>query len=103
MEVALLTKVKGKGEDPSNLPKFGRSIRPEEEIKYLGKQVSKMDLDEIWQDYVGKHVSEKKSNPTDQRRLRVKTNKMKTAESKAKRQHSVQFSRQVSCYSDFHK
>ena len=56
-EVALLTRVKGKGEEPSNLPKFGRPILPKEEIKYLGKKVGNMGRYEIWRDYVGGQVS----------------------------------------------
>lgn len=56
-EVALLSKVKGKGEEPSNLPKYGRPILPKEEIKYLGRQVGKMGRYEIWRDYVGSQVS----------------------------------------------
>jgi hypothetical protein len=56
-EVQLLTRVKGKGEEPSNLPKYGRPILPKEEIKYLGKKVGNMGRYEIWRDYVGSQVS----------------------------------------------
>jgi hypothetical protein len=56
-EIQLLTRVKGKGEEPSNLPKYGRSILPKEEIKYLGKKVGNMGPYEIWRDYVGSQVS----------------------------------------------
>jgi hypothetical protein len=69
MEVALLTKVKGKGEEPSNLPKFGRPIRPEEETKYLGRPVGKMGRYEIWRDYVGSQVSYILVDPQSRRAL----------------------------------
>jgi hypothetical protein len=52
--------------------------------------------------YLGKQVDEKLS-PTDLKRLRAKTNKMKTAESKAERQRGIQLSRQVSWYNNLHK
>jgi hypothetical protein len=56
-EVQLLTRVKGKGEEPSNLPKYGRPILPKEEITYLGKKIGNMGRYEIWRDYVGSQVS----------------------------------------------
>jgi len=52
--------------------------------------------------YLGKHL-DKTLNPTDLKRLRAKTNKMKTSESKAERQRGTNLSRQVSWYNNFHK
>lgn len=68
-EVALLSKVKGKGSEPSMLPKFGRPVKPKEEIKYLGRQVGKMGRYEIWRDYVGSQVSYILVDPDTRRAL----------------------------------
>jgi len=68
-EVALLSKVKGKGSEPSMLPKFGRPVRPEEEIKYFGRQVGNMGRYEIWRDYVGSQVSYILVDPDTRRAL----------------------------------
>lgn len=57
MEVQLLSRVKGKGSEPGQLPKFGRPIAPEQETKYLGRQVGKLGRYEIWRDYIGSQVS----------------------------------------------
>jgi GNAT superfamily N-acetyltransferase len=56
-EVQILSKVKSKGEQPSNLPKFGREISPEQEQHYLGQKISKYRGHEIWRDYIGGQVS----------------------------------------------
>ena len=64
-----------------------------------GKPVHSKDKAAV---YLGKQADEKLS-PTDLKRLRAKTNKMKTAESKAERRRGVQLSRQVSWYNNFHK
>jgi GNAT superfamily N-acetyltransferase len=56
-EVQILSKVKSKGEQPSNLPKFGREISPKQEQHYLGQKISKYRGHEIWRDYIGGQVS----------------------------------------------
>jgi hypothetical protein len=68
-EVQILNKVKGKGEQPSNLPKFGRPIKPEEEVKYLGRQVGRMGRYEIWRDFLGGQVSYILLDPDERRAL----------------------------------
>jgi hypothetical protein len=54
------------------------------------------------EEFLGKHIDETLS-ATDLKRLRAKTNKIKTSESKAERQRGIQLSRQVSWYSNYHK
>ena len=56
-EVKILSKVKGKGSEPSQLPRFGRPIGPGEETRYLGTKVADWQGREIWRDYLGGQVS----------------------------------------------
>lgn len=56
-EVQILSKVKGKGSEPSQLPKFGRPIKPGEEVKYLGRKIADWNGYEIWRDYLGGQVA----------------------------------------------
>jgi hypothetical protein len=56
-EVKILSKVKGKGSEPSQLPRFGRPIGPGEETRYLGTKVADWQGREIWRDYLGGQLS----------------------------------------------
>ena len=56
-EVALLAKVKHKGEKPGYLPKMGRPIEPREEPKYIGKPVGKLGRYPIYRDYLEGQLS----------------------------------------------
>jgi len=62
-EVKLLAKVKGKGSEPGQLPKFGREIKPGQESRYLGKKLTDFGDYEIWQEYIGGQVSYHLFNP----------------------------------------
>ena len=56
-EVKILSKVKGKGSQPSMMPKRGLAIRPDEETRYLGQQVGKIAGYPLYRDYLGGQVS----------------------------------------------
>lgn len=56
-EVQILSKVKGKGSEPGQIPKYGRPIAPEQESRYLGKEVGKYGKYSIWQDWLGGQLS----------------------------------------------
>ena len=56
-EVKLLSKVKGKGADLSNLPRSGREIPQGRELQYLGRKQADLGAYEIWRDYLGGQVS----------------------------------------------
>ena len=56
-EVKILSKVKGKGSEPGQLPRFGRPIAPGEETRYLGTKVADWQGREIWRDYLGGQLS----------------------------------------------
>ena len=56
-EVQILSKVKGKGSEPGQLPKFGREITPDQEQRYLGQQVGKLGGYTIWRDWLGGQLS----------------------------------------------
>ena len=56
-EVKILSKVKGKGSEPGQLPRYGRPIGPGEETRYLGTKVADWQGREIWRDYLGGQVS----------------------------------------------
>lgn len=62
-EVKLLARVKGKGSEPGQLPKFGREIKPGQEQRYLGKKIADFGDYEIWQEYIGGQVSYHLFNP----------------------------------------
>ena len=56
-EVKILSKVKGKGADLSNLPRSGGRIPNGQETRYLGQKVSDLNGLEIWRDYLGGQLS----------------------------------------------
>ena len=56
-EVKILSRVKGKGSEPGQLPRFGRPIAPGEETRYLGTKVADWQGREIWRDYLGGQLS----------------------------------------------
>ena len=56
-EVKILSKVKGKGSEPGQLPRYGRPIDPGEETRYLGTKVADWQGREIWRDYLGGQLS----------------------------------------------
>lgn len=56
-EVQILSKVKGKGSEPGQLPKFGQEIKPGQEQRYLGQQVEKLPGHTIWRDWFGGQLS----------------------------------------------
>ena len=56
-EVKILSKVKGKGSEPGQLPRFGRPIAPGDETRYLGTKVADWQGREIWRDYLGGQLS----------------------------------------------
>jgi GNAT superfamily N-acetyltransferase len=52
-EVQILSKVKGKGSEPSRLPKLGREIPTGQEERYLGRYVADIRPgQQLWQQYV---------------------------------------------------
>ena len=56
-EVKILSRVKGKGSEPSQLPRYGRPIAPGDETRYLGTKVADWQGREIWRDYLGGQLS----------------------------------------------
>lgn len=56
-EVQILSQVKGKGSEPSQLPRFGRPIEPGKEEYYLGKRVARFNGYHIYQDWLGGQLS----------------------------------------------
>ena len=56
-EVKILSRVKGKGSEPGQLPRFGRPIAPGDETRYLGTKVADWQGREIWRDYLGGQLS----------------------------------------------
>ena len=56
-EVQILAKVKGKGSEPGQIPRFGRPIEPDQEVRYLGQQVGKLDRYQLWRDWLGGQLS----------------------------------------------
>lgn len=56
-EVQILAKVKGKGAEKGQLPKYGREIKADQETRYLGRPVGKLDQYQIWRDYLGGQLS----------------------------------------------
>jgi GNAT superfamily N-acetyltransferase len=56
-EVQILSKVKGKGSQPSQLPRMGRPIPAGEEPRYLGRRVADYRGLEIWRDVLGGQIS----------------------------------------------
>ena len=56
-EVQILAKVKGKGREPGQIPRFGRPIEPDQEVRYLGQQVGKLDRYQLWRDWLGGQLS----------------------------------------------
>jgi hypothetical protein len=62
-EVKILSKVKGKGADLSNLPRSGGRVPQGQETRYLGQKVSDLNGYEIWRDYLGGQLSYHLWNP----------------------------------------
>ena len=57
-EVQILSKVKGKGSEPSRLPRLGREIPPSEEEQYLGRYVTDIQPgQQLWRQYVTGEVN----------------------------------------------
>lgn len=57
-ELQILSKVKGKGSEPSRLPKLGREIPPGKEEQYLGRHVADMQPGlQVWRQYVRGEVN----------------------------------------------
>jgi hypothetical protein len=56
-EVQILAKVKGKGSEPGQIPKYGRPIAPDQEVRYLGQQVGRMGSYQLWRDWLGGQLS----------------------------------------------
>ena len=56
-EVQILSRVKGKGSQPSQLPRMGRPIEPGREEYYLGKKVGNFDGYTVWRDWLGGQLS----------------------------------------------
>ena len=56
-EVQILAKVKGKGAEKGQIPKYGRPITPEQETRYLGRPVGDLGKYQIWRDYLGGQLS----------------------------------------------
>jgi hypothetical protein len=52
-EVQILSRVKGKGSEPGQLPRFGRPIEAGEESRYLGRRIADYRGHEIWRDFLG--------------------------------------------------
>jgi hypothetical protein len=66
-EVKILSRIKGKGSEPGQLPRFGRSIEPGREEYYLGKQVGKFGRYTLWKDWVGGQLSYHLFDPQERR------------------------------------
>jgi GNAT superfamily N-acetyltransferase len=66
-EVKILSKVKGKGSEPSQLPRYGRPIAPADQTRYLGTKVADWQGREIWRDYLGGQLSLHLFDPQDRR------------------------------------
>jgi len=62
-EVQILAKVKGKGSEPGQIPKFGRPISPDQETRYLGQEVGRLDRYQLWRDWLGGQLSYHVFNP----------------------------------------
>ena len=56
-EVQILAKVKGKGSEPGQIPKYGRPIDADQETRYLGQQVGKVGRYQLWRDWLGGQLS----------------------------------------------
>ena len=56
-EVQILAKVKGKGSEPGQIPKYGRPISADQEVRYLGQQVGRMGGYQLWRDWLGGQLS----------------------------------------------
>jgi len=56
-EVQILAKVKGKGSEPSQIPRYGRPIEPDQETRYLGQQVGRLGRYQLWRDWLGGQLS----------------------------------------------
>jgi hypothetical protein len=56
-EVQILSKVKGKGSEPGQLPNFGRPIKLGREEYHLGREVAQYKKYSIWQDWLGGQLS----------------------------------------------
>jgi GNAT superfamily N-acetyltransferase len=57
-EVQILSRVKGKGSEPSRLPRLGREIPPGEEEQYLGRYVTDIRPgQQLWRQYVTGEVN----------------------------------------------
>ena len=56
-EVQILAKVKGKGSEPGQIPKYGRPIEPGQEERYLGQEVGKLGRYRLWRDWLGGQLS----------------------------------------------
>ena len=52
-EIQILSRVKGKGSDLSQLPKRGRPVKPGEENKYLGRKILDWQGYEIYREFFG--------------------------------------------------
>lgn len=68
-ELQILSKVKGKGTEPSRLPKFGREIRPGEESRYLGRKMANYKNYEIWRESLGGQISYTLFDPSTRRAI----------------------------------
>ena len=66
-EIQILSKVKGKGSEPSQLPKFGREIHPDQEERYLGSHIADYRGYSIWRDFIGGQVSYHLFDPKERR------------------------------------
>lgn len=66
-EVKILSQVKGKGSEPSQLPRYGRPIDAEDEEHYLGKKIGRLGSYEIWKDWVGGQLGFHLFDPQERR------------------------------------
>lgn len=66
-EVKILSKVKGKGSEPSQLPRYGRPIEPEQQERYLGNEVGRLGRYSIWRDWLGGQLSYHLFDPQQRR------------------------------------
>ena len=66
-EVKILSKVKGKGSEPGQLPRFGKPIADADKPRYLGRQAGSMGRYEIWRDWLGGQLSYHLFDPQDRR------------------------------------
>ena len=66
LEVKILSRVKGKGSEPGQLPRFGRPIGSDEQERYLGQQVGKLGRYTIWRDWLGGQLSYHLFDPRSQ-------------------------------------